>query len=74
MTVVIYRNHAIGDGPMPVCQSFRRSSALKVQGKESNGVFGLPAAGSSLDRGENAATRAISAMQLDNQRPRENAC
>src|SRR5437867_10053760 len=41
--------------------------ARKVQRKLSNGVAGLAAAGSSLDRQKIAAVRAISAMQIDDQ-------
>jgi hypothetical protein len=43
-----------------------------VQRKVSNGVAGLAAAGSSLDRNKIAAIPAISAMQLDDHWPRKN--
>jgi hypothetical protein len=42
--------------------SFSFKAALKVQRKESNGVAGLAAAGSSLDRQKVAAILAISAI------------
>jgi hypothetical protein len=45
--------------------------ALKVQRKESNGVAGLAAAASSLDRHKIAAIRAISAID---QRPPQEPC
>jgi len=45
--------------------------AEKVQRKVSNGVAGLAAAGSSLNRQKIAAILAIAVMQLDNQRPRK---
>jgi hypothetical protein len=48
--------------------SFSFKAALKVQRKESNGVAGL---GSSLDR---VKLRQLVPLQLDDQRPRENAC
>jgi hypothetical protein len=51
--------------------SFSFKAALKAQRKESNGVAGLAAAGSSLDR---VKLRQLVPLQLDDQRPRENAC
>jgi hypothetical protein len=54
--------------------SFSFKAALKVQRKESNGVAGLAAAGSSLDRVKLRRLVPSQRLQLDDQRPRENAC